>query len=67
MLGGTEILIIGGAIVGVCFGGKILKSWGTGLGESIREVRKIKQELDAPLTIDEKSDTGHPLPVKKGK
>ncbi len=49
MLGGSEILIIGGAIVAVCFGGKILKSWGTGLGESIREVRKIKRELNEPL------------------
>ncbi len=59
MLGGSEILIIGGAIVAVCFGGKILKSWGTGLGESIREVRKIKKELDEPLV----DDVG---PAKKG-
>ena len=49
MLGGTELLIIGGAFVGVFFGGKILKSWGKGLGESIREVRKIKAELNEPL------------------
>ena len=56
MLGGSEILIIGGAIVAVCFGGKILKSWGTGLGESIREVRKIKRELNDPLET----------PAKKG-
>ena len=52
MLGGSEILIIGGAIVAVCFGGKILKSWGTGAGESIREFRKLKHELNAPIGID---------------
>ncbi len=49
MLGGTEILILAGAFVGVFFGGSILKSWGKGLGESIREVRKIKAELAEPL------------------
>lgn len=50
MLGGTEILIIGGAIVAVCFGPKILMSWGKGAGESIREYRRLKQEFNAPLT-----------------
>ena len=54
MLGGTEFLIIGGAIVAVCFGPKILKSWGKGAGESIREYRKLKKEFNEPL-------------VKKGK
>ena len=54
MLGGTEILILVGAFVGVFFGGAILKSWGKGLGESIREVGKIKKELAEPLEPDKK-------------
>ncbi len=55
MLGGTEILIIGGAIVAVCFGGSILKSWGKGAGESIREFRKLKTEFNKPLDPDAKT------------
>lgn len=52
MLGAGEMLIVGGAIVAVCFGPKILKSWGKGAGESIREYRKLKKEFEAPIGID---------------
>lgn len=54
MLGGSEVLIIGGAIVVILFGGTILKNWGKAAGESIREFRKIKQELNEPLEPDKK-------------
>ncbi len=52
MLGGTEILILGGAFVAVFFGGHILKSWGKAAGESIREIRKLKKEFSEPLVDD---------------
>jgi len=52
MLGGSEILIVGGAIVAVLFGGTILKNWGKAAGESIREFRKIKKELNEPLDTE---------------
>ena len=60
MLGGTEILILGGAFVAVFFGGTILRNWGKAAGESIREVRKLKKEFSEPLVDDVD-------PVKKGK
>ncbi len=52
MLGGTEILILGGAFVAVFFGGTILRNWGKAAGESIREVRKLKKEFSEPLVDD---------------
>ena len=60
MLGGSEILIIGGAIVAIFFGGTILKSWGKGLAQSIREVRKIKQELSEPIELIDQPKKGRP-------
>ena len=52
MLGASEILIIGGVLVFLLFGPKILKNLGTGAGESIREFRKIKKEFNEPLLDD---------------
>ena len=49
MLGGTEILIIGGALVFLLFGPSILKNMGRAAGESIREFRKIKKEMAEPI------------------
>ena len=59
MLGGSEILIIGEALVFLLFGPSILKNMGKAAGESIREFRNIKKELNA--SVDESSR------AKKGK
>lgn len=63
MLGGSEILIIGGAFVAIFFGGAILKKWTSAAGESIREVRKLKKEFSEPLFDD--VDPA-PKPAKEG-
>lgn len=52
------MLIVGGAIVAVCFGPKILKSWGKGAAESIREFRIIKRELNEPIRVPKAKRTG---------
>ena len=59
MLGGTEILIIGGALVFMLFGPHILKNMGKAAGESIREFRNIKKEMAEPVVL---SDDPRPGP-----
>ena len=60
MLGGSEILIIGGAVVFLLFGPSILKNMGKAAGESIREFRSIKKELNEPVELIDKPKKGRP-------
>jgi sec-independent protein translocase protein TatA len=65
-LGTTELIVIG-VIIFLIFGAKRIPEIGKGLGESIREFKKIKKEVVSVETIDrdgkedskeDKSDTG---------
>ncbi len=55
-LGTTEILIIAIVLL-VLFGGKKLPELARGLGESGRELKKAKQELESSLKDIKKDDT----------
>lgn len=64
MLGGTEIVIIAGVLGVLIFGPSFLRKIGSASGETIREFKKVRDEFNEPT--ENKSDTGHPLPAKKG-
>lgn len=52
-IGWPELLVVGILIL-LFFGGKKLKELSSGLGESVKEVRKIKKELNS----DDSSEGG---------
>ncbi len=54
MLGATEMLIVAGAIIAVVAGPSLLPRFGRGLGQSIKEFRNVKKELDGTLDVDAK-------------
>jgi len=65
-LGATELIVLGVLIL-LFFGAKRIPEIGKGLGDSIREFKKIKKEMTpietvnkekSPDTIEEKSDAG---------
>ncbi len=58
MLGATEMLIVAGAILAVVAGPSLLPRFGRGLGQSIKEFRNVKRELNEPLQphTDAKAD-----------
>lgn len=55
-LGTTEIIIIAVVLL-VLFGGKKLPELARGLGQSGKELKKAKAELEKALTDDEKKTT----------
>ena len=55
-LGTTEIIIIAVVLL-VLFGGKKLPELARGLGQSGRELKKAKAELEKALTDDNKKNT----------
>lgn len=55
-LGTTEIIIIAVVLL-VLFGGKKLPELARGLGQSGKELKKAKEELEKALTDDSKKHT----------
>ena len=57
-LGATELIVIG-VIIFLLFGAKRIPEIGRGLGESIREFKKVKKEMasSAPVNDDKKADS----------
>ena len=51
-LGTTELIIIG-VIIFLIFGAKRIPEIGKGLGESIREFKKVKEEITADESVDD--------------
>jgi sec-independent protein translocase protein TatA len=54
-LGTTELLIIGGIVL-LIFGAKRLPEIGKGLGDAIREFRKVKKDIDKEKNATKKEE-----------
>lgn len=64
-LGISEILVIG-VVVLLFFGARRLPAIGRGLGETVKEIKKVKRDLKGQEKTDESSEEKKPEGVESG-
>ncbi|MDY6836886.1 MAG: twin-arginine translocase TatA/TatE family subunit [Thermodesulfobacteriota bacterium] len=64
-LGGTEIIVIA-VIILLIFGAKRLPDIGSGLGQTVREIGKIKKDLTKDKKSQEKTEENNESEPEKG-